>query len=214
MKSSIVDTPEESRLCTAFEGSRLIASGNLPHVAIKAKEVIDRGARGEVLVFDNQTSELIEVDFRGPEQDVLERLNTAVGQGAQAAEQETPEQVGLRRPGRPKLGVVAREVTLLPRHWEWLTCQPGGASVALRKLVDNARRVNAGKDRVRQTQESAYRFLSAMAGHEPGFEEALRSLFAGNAERFEKMIAEWPVDIRDHAKKLAAASFTARAEIG
>jgi hypothetical protein len=205
---------EATRLCTAFEGSRLIASGKLAHVAVKAKEVIDLGERGPVLIFDNQTSHLIEVDFRGNEQDVLERLNAATGQRAEETEPDQRESVGLRRPGRPKLGVVAREVTLLPRHWEWLNSQPGGASVALRKLVDGARRVNAGKDRVRQAQEAAYRFMSAMAGNEPGFEEATRSLFAGNAERFQEMIAEWPVDVRDHAKKLAAASFAGLAEIG
>ena len=205
---------EAIRLCTAFEGSRLIASGKLAHVAVKAKEVIDLGERGPVLIFDNQTSHLIEVDFRGNEKDVLERLNAATGQCAEETEPDQRESVGLRRPGRPKLGVVAREVTLLPRHWEWLNSQPGGASVALRKLVDGARRVNAGKDRVRQAQEAAYRFMSAMAGNEPGFEEATRSLFAGNAERFQEMIAEWPVDVRDHAKKLAAASFAGLAEIG
>jgi hypothetical protein len=203
---------EATRLCTAFEGSRLIASGKLAHVAVKAKEVIDLGERGPVLIFDNQTSHLIEVDFRGNEQDVLERLNAATGQRAEETEPDQRESVGLRRPGRPKLGVVAREVTLLPRHWEWLNSQPGGASVALRKLVDGARRVNAGKDRVRQAQEAAYRFMSAMAGNEPGFEEATRSLFAGNSERFQEMVAEWPVDVRDHAKKLAEATFAGLAE--
>ena len=208
------ETAEAVRLCTAFEGSRLIASGKLAHVAVKAKEVIDRGERGPVLIFDNQTSELVEVDFRGNEKDLVERLNAATGQCAEETEPDQRESIALRRPGRPKLGVVAREVTLLPRHWEWLNCQPGGASVALRKLVNEARRVNAGKDRVRQAREAAYRFMSAMAGNEPGFEEATRSLFAGNAERFQEMVADWPVDVREHAKKLAAASFAGLAEIG
>ena len=213
MKLTIGETAEATRLCTAFEGSRLIASGKLMYVAVKAKEVIDRGERGPVLIFDNQTSQLIEVDFRGNDNDVLKRLNAAAGQCAEQTEPDQRESIG-RRPGRPKLGVVAREVTLLPRLWEWLNCQPGGASVALRKLVDDARRVNAGKDRVRQAREAAYRFLSAMAGNEPGFEEAARSLFAGNAERFQEMVAEWPVDVRDHGKKLAVASFVGFAEIG
>jgi hypothetical protein len=172
------------RLCTAFEGKRLIASGRLAHVAVKAKEVIDRGPRGAVLIFDDQTSEPIEVDFRGNAKDVVGRLNA--GEAAQPDQEESAE---ARRPGRPRLGVVAREVTLMPRHWEWLNCQPGGASVALRKLVEEARRVNAGKDRVRQAREAAYRFLSAMAGNEPGFEEATRALFRGNARRFEEMVA-------------------------
>ena len=114
-----------------------------------------------------------------------------------------------RKPGRPKLGVVPREVTLLPRHWEWLAAQPGGASVALRKLVEHASRANQSQDRIRKSRESAYRFMTAMAGNDPGFEEALRALFAGNHERFEQEIAEWPRDIQAHARKLAAPSFEA-----
>ncbi|HEX8985127.1 MAG TPA: DUF2239 family protein [Bryobacteraceae bacterium] len=185
--------------CTAFEGARCIAAGELQNVALKAKEVIDRGERAPVLIFDDATGAHIDVDFRGTPGEVLERL--AKPEPPAPASQEP------RRPGRPKLGVVAREVTLLPRHWEWLNSQPGGASVALRKLVEEARRVNQGKDRVRQAQEAAYRFMSAMAGNEAGFEEALRALFAGKQERFEEQIASWPVDVRDHSRKLAAAAF-------
>jgi hypothetical protein len=118
------------------------------------------------------------------------------------AEDEPP-----RGPGRPRLGVVAREVTLLPRHWEWLGEQPGGASAALRRIVDEARRGSHDKDRVRKAQEAAYRFLSAMAGDLPGFEEANRALFAGDAARFEREVAGWPSDVRDHATTLARAAF-------
>lgn len=106
-------------------------------------------------------------------------------------------------PGRPKLGVVAREVTLLPRHWQWLSSQPEGASVVLRKLVEEARRANAGKDGVRRSQEAANRFMSVMAGDAPGFEEAARALFAGDAERFDQRVEGWPADLRDHAGTLA-----------
>ena len=105
--------------------------------------------------------------------------------------------------GRPKLGVVAREVTLLPRHWEWLGAQPGGASVALRKLVDAARRANGDPDRSRAARDAAYHFMSAMAGNLPGFEEASRALFADDRRRFAALIAGWPGDIRDHIVKLA-----------
>jgi hypothetical protein len=138
---------------------------------------------------------LIEVDFRGSAEDVARRMA-----------EEVPVTVP-RRPGRPKLGVVAREVTLLPRHWEWLASQPGGASVVLRKLVEQAKRANPVADARRRAQEAAYRFVSAMAGNEPGFEEAIRALFAGNRERFAEMVEQWPEDVRDHAKKLAAAAF-------
>jgi hypothetical protein len=107
---------------------------------------------------------------------------------------------------------VAREVTLLPRHWDWLNQQPGGASVALRKLVEEARRVAAVRDRVRQAQEVAYRFLSVMAGNLPDFEEATRALFAADQTRFDALTETWPVDIRDHARKLGAGVFQGEGE--
>jgi hypothetical protein len=161
-----------------------------------------------VLIFDDFTSTVLEVDFHGTLEDVLERLEDQAKRSGQSTETPQPQEE-TRRPGRPKLGVVAREVTLLPRHWDWLATQPGGASVALRKLVEHARRANQGKDERRRAQESAYRFLSAMAGNEPGFEEATRALFAGNREQFDAMVEPWPLDVRDHAKKLAAVAFAA-----
>ena len=178
----------------AFAGTRRIAAGALAEVALKAKKLVDRG--DAVLILDDATSEPIEVDFRGTPQDVTERL----AKGVLAAAPQTEPQAG---PGRPKLGVVAREVTLLPRHWDWLNSQPGGASVALRKLVDEARRVKSGQDRVRRAQERAYRFMSIVAGDLPGFQEAARHLFAGDAEKFSARIGKWPKDVRDHAAKLA-----------
>jgi hypothetical protein len=186
--------------CTAFEGARCIATGDLAEVASKSKAAVDKGR--QVLIFDDASSEPIEVDFRGTVEDVLHRLAERDRKESAAVATEMP-----RGPGRPKLGVVAREVTLLPRHWDWLNAQPGGASVALRKLVETARRANEGKDRVRQSQEAAYRFMSAMAGNRPGFEEATRALFAGRREHFDQLIAPWPRDVRDHAKKLAALAF-------
>lgn len=103
--------------------------------------------------------------------------------------------------------MVAREVTLLPRHWDWLARQPGGASVALRKLVEGARRESGVTDPRREAQEAAYRFMSALAGNEPGYEEATRALFAGNEARFAETTASWPRDIRDYASMLAAPAF-------
>jgi uncharacterized protein len=182
--------------CTAFEGPRCIASGRLSDVALKVKEVVDRGA--PALIFDDLTSDIVEVDLRGSAEDVLKRL-TDIGAVAQDADADVR-----RGPGRPKLGVVAREVTLLPRHWEWLNAQPGGASVALRKLVEAAKRDNSDLDRVRQSQNAGYKFMSAMAGDLPGFEDAIRALFAGQRERFEGSLASWPADIREHAFKLSA----------
>jgi len=183
--------------CTAFEGARRIGSGDLAQVAMKAKDAVDRG--GHVLIFDDVTSQPIELDLRGTADEVRTRL--AAGDRPAAAD---PAEPAPRGPGRPKLGVVAREVTLLPRHWDWLSTQPGGASVALRKLVEQARHGSEAKDRIRQSQEAAYRFMVAMAGDRPGFEEATRALFAGDADRFEHETASWPIDVRDHTRRLAA----------
>jgi hypothetical protein len=198
--------PPTATSCTAFAGSRRVATGALRDVARKAKVVLDRDRWAQVVIFDDVTSQVIEVDFRGTSEDVVRRIADAEAAAAQRAAAPSTEP---RRPGRPKLGVVAREVTLLPRHWDWLATQPGGASVALRKLVEHARQANAGKDRRRRAQESAYRFLSAMAGNEPGFEEAIRALFAGRKNRFDELVDAWPADIRDHTRKLAAAVFEA-----
>jgi hypothetical protein len=187
----------------AFDDDRRIASGDLREVARAAKQTLDRRNDAAVLVFDGRTSGPIEIDFRGTVDDVLARLpDIAAAPAVEEAALPAP-----RGPGRPKLGVVAREVTLLPRHWEWLAQQSGGASVALRRLVDEARRANKDKDRIRQAQEAAYRFIAAMAENKPHYEEVARALFAGDAERFETWTTTWPADVRDHARRLAAAAF-------
>jgi uncharacterized protein len=188
----------------AFSGDRRIASGDLRSVARAAKETLDRRKDASVLVFNGTTSGPIEIDFRGTVDDVLARLPENIGGPAVVDEATQPAPRG---PGRPKLGVVAREVTLLPRHWEWLAQQSGGASVALRRLVDEARRAKKDKDRIRHAQEAAYRFIAAMAENKPHYEEVARALFAGDAERFEAWTASWPTDVRDHARRLAAAAF-------
>ena len=201
--------------CTAFAGTRQIALGNLQEVALKAQEAVNHNPLVPVLIFDNTTSHVIEVDLRGTPEDLrgtpedLRRRIAAVEPAPVPASDHADSDASTRKPGRPKLGVVAREVTLLPRHWEWLASQPGGASVVLRKLVEEARKANQGKDRLRLARESAYRFISAMAGNEAGFEEATRALFAGDCERFAELAATWPIDVGNHTKRLAAAAFTA-----
>lgn len=204
--------PPTERCYTAFEGGRRIATGQLREVALQVKAVADQGRQTTILVFDHLSSELVELDLRGSESDVLARLQACplVQEGDTAAAME-PEDTP-RGPGRPRLGVIAREVTLLPRHWAWLGSQPGGASVALRKLVEEARRTHEGKDRVRLAQESAYRFMAAIASHLPGFEEASRALFAGDSAGFDVQTQAWPDDLRSHAQGLARQAFTAPEE--
>lgn len=197
--------PHADTRCTAFAGTRRIASGALRHVALVAQRELQAGAAG-VLIFDDRSSELIDLDLSGSSAELLKRL--AATELVVKAEDDEGEAPPVRRgPGRPRLGVVAREVTLLPRHWQWLAAQPGGASVALRRLVEDARKANAGRDRVRAAQEAAYRFMVAVAGDAPGFEEATRALFAGNAAAFEEAMSAWTGDVRDHAALLAADAF-------
>lgn len=148
-----------------------------------------------MLIFDDDTGRQIDFDLRGTDQDIASRL-TELGSSFEDAG-------SVRGPGRPKLGVVAREITLLPRHWEWLAAQPGGASVTLRKLVEEARRANRSKDSRRKAQERAYHFLSAIAGNLVGFEEAARALFTNDRQCFSERITAWPVDVRHHAIWLA-----------
>jgi hypothetical protein len=176
---------------TSFDGHRRIASGSLQANALAVKQAIESNAAASVLTFDDRTGQTVEVDTRGSDQQVAARFATR----EPAAE--------ARGRGRPRLGVIAREVTLLPRHWDWLATQPGGASVALRKLVEAARRANGDKDRQRRAQERAYHFMLALAGDLPGYEEATRALFANDAQRFGDLIAGWPADLREHASQLA-----------
>lgn len=187
--------------CTAFSGPQRIASGELRHVAMKAKQAFDLHPDRPVLVFDDADGRTVEVPLELPAADLL-RLLAQPQLSACADVAPVP-----RRPGRPKLGVVAREITLLPRHWDWLAAQPGGASVALRKLVEEARKVSSGDDRRRAAQEATFRFMQATAGNLPGFEEASRALFGGDVARFEEHVARWADDVRDHATWLATDAF-------
>jgi len=180
--------PPRTHPVTAFEGTTRLASGTLADVALAVKR-----AGGNALVFDDLTGRVVELDLRGSEAEILARL----------PEQEPPPPVAPRGRGRPKLGVVAREVTLLPRHWEWLAAQPGGASVALRKLVEQARRENAGQDATRAAGEAGYRVMSALAGNLPGFEAASRALFASDRAGLKTAAAGWPAELLAYIEAIA-----------
>ena len=167
----------------AFMGSRLLVKGSLSEVSTLALETYKKESKANILVFDNDSGKTVDLDRRG--------LSAEPARG----------------PGRPKLGVIAREVTLLPRHWDWLSEQPGGASIALRKLVEEARRSSEGVHRMRRAQEATYNFLTTMAGDEPGFEEALRALYRRDEKRFKTLIKSWPKDVSAHARVLSASAF-------
>ncbi len=177
---------------TAFSGQRLLAHGAPADVALAVHEAL--AAEEASLVFDDLTGRVVDLDLRGSADEVVSRLAALSSpQGAEAPRQR----------GRPRLGVVPREVTLLPRHWEWLGTQPGGASAALRRLVDEARQRDSGRTRRRAAQERTYRFLSALAGDLPRFEEVIRALFADDIPRMEQQMAGWPPAIADYALRLS-----------
>jgi hypothetical protein len=182
-----------------FDGSRLLARGELREVVREAAVRAGVGADGRpLLLLDDRTGQSLDLDLRGDAAQVLERL------GARFPVPDAAEPAAPRERGRPRLGVVAREVTLLPRHWEWLAAQPGGASSALRRLVEEARRRDGGAGALRQRREAQYRAMLALAGDLPGFEEASRSLFAGDAAGFAERIRQWPADVRDYLASLSA----------
>lgn len=180
-----------------FEGERRLAAGPKLEVAVAAQARLAQAPEASLLIFDPEGRQ-VDFDLRGGPWDIALRLGEKSGGEGEAVP---------RGRGRPKLGVTAREVTLLPRHWEWLAAQPGGASVALRKLVEAARRESEGPDRRRAARDAAYRFASVMAGDRPGFEAMSRALFAGDPAGFAARIADWPADIGDHLQTLAAEAF-------
>jgi hypothetical protein len=179
--------PGASGSLTAFAGYERLARGGRQEVFSQLRQYTGGAS---ILIFDDISGALVDLDLR----------------------EQAPEPIATEAPrsvGRPKLGVVAREVTLLPRHWDWLGRQPGGASVALRRLVEEARRIHHGRDTVREAREAAYRFMTAMAGSLEGFEEAARALFAGDKSGFAALVAAWPADVSAYLQGLAAASWSA-----
>jgi len=181
---------------TAFHDATRIAGGPLATVALAVKTVLAVDPTAAILVFDDATGKVADLDLRGSDAEIAARYTPRSNDTTPAAD-DAP-----RGRGRPRLGVVAREVTLLPRHWDWLALQPGGASQALRRLVDDARKADGGRSLARAAQERAYAFIATMAGDRAGFEEASRALFAGDRERFAEHSRTWPQDIRDHTEKL------------
>ncbi len=202
---------------TAFRGSRRLAQGALREVALLVYEHVEAGqarparATDAVLLFDDRSGRVVDLEMRGSARAMLANLiardllpNHAPAAGTMSAlpsnhegskrSQDKPD----RGPGRPRLGVVAREVTLLPRHWEWLASQPGGASVALRKLVDAARKAQADVDAARARRDAAYAVMTALAGDRAHYEDATRALFRDDRDGLAAHMAKWPRDVQSY----------------
>lgn len=178
----------DARTYTAFAGARRLARGSLDETLRKTKKRIDASPALRVLIFEDDTGRQVDFDLRGTLDEVLAR-----------ARPEAPARLG---PGRPKLGVVSREVSLLPRHWEWLERHPQGISAALRRLVEEARKREPDRERAREARAAASRFMWVMAGDLPKFEEASRALFGADRVRFERLVRLWPADVRRHLDEL------------
>jgi len=186
---------------TAFAGPHLIASGEVETVVMQVKLLIDDGEMRTILVFDDHSGKQIDFNFRGTAEQVSAQLASHPAVVSNRDQRKSPS-----GPGRPKLGVVCREISLLPRHWAWLEEQPNGISAALRRLVDDARKREPGRERARRAREAAGRFMWSMAGDLPGFEEASRALDTRQMDRFAQLILPWPTDIRGHLERMVERS--------
>ncbi|MFH1808058.1 MAG: DUF2239 family protein [Pseudomonadota bacterium] len=193
----MLDTLVTTGCYALFCGTERICTGAIGEVVRAAKNCVDSGTTERVALFDDSSGRALDIDYRGTVDEVLARLRDHP-----MLPQAEREALAPRGPGRPRLGVVAREVTLLPRHWDWLGEQPGGASVALRKLVDIARREHAARDLARRAQEATHRFMWDMAGNLPRFEEVSRAFYARDYARLDELLAQWPLGIAEHTRHL------------
>jgi hypothetical protein len=182
-------TTEAPKLFTAFSGHTHLATGELATVLTRVRDLLRRENSAQVLIFDDQTGKQVDFDLRGTLEEVLARVSPP-----------TPK----KGPGRPSLGVVCREVSLLPRHWEWLESQPARASGTLRRLVDAALRSESKESRARRRVDAAGRIMWSLAGNLEGFEEASRALYARKWRDFSARIAAWPADLRQHLEWMLA----------
>lgn len=186
---------------TAFVGYRLAALGPVESVLREVKERLKVLGDEPVLVFEDATGKQVDFDWEGTPEEVVGKLSVHP-----LFRDREPLMAHRNGPGRPRLGVVGREISLLPRHWEWLEGQPQGASAAIRRLVDEARKREPGRERARRARAAAGTFLWAMAGNLPGFEEASRALYADDRARFDALTAAWPGDVREYATRLLEAT--------
>jgi uncharacterized protein len=192
--------PSALQSYTAFEETKLLAQGPLDEVALKVKRRLKANHEASILVFSDSTGKEMDFDLRGTEKEMLQRLQVYLSPTDSLPSENTG-------PGRPKLGVVSREVSLLPRHWEWLSTQTGGASATLRRLIDDARKSSSGREIVKQAQERTHKLMSTLGGNLPNYEEALRAFYAKDKKKFKDQMQDWPADIKEYIQKMAADAF-------
>ncbi len=206
---------EKENTYTAFAGHERIGTADVKtlllqvHLYVQAQQRLQDAGERTILIFEDATGLQIDFDLSGTPDELLARLASHPHfSAARSMAPELPPEPSATRPGpgRPKLGVVSREVSLLPRHWEWLEAQPSGCSATLRRLVEEAKKAAQGLDSAVRARDAAGKFMWALAGDLPGFEEASRALFSGRHDRLRECIGGWPEDIRDHVLRLLDAS--------
>lgn len=182
---------DQGQTYTVFAGERRLFRGDLREMLAHTKAFLDEHDERAVLIFDDESGRQVEFDFSGTLDEVLAREAPAPRTG----------------PGRPKLGVVSREVSLLPRHWEWLEREPNGISAALRRLVEEAMKRDPERQRARRARDATGRVMTSLAGDLPGFEEAMRALYAADAAGFRRLLKKWPTDVQKHLLQLSQPAF-------
>jgi hypothetical protein len=181
-----------------FDGTRRIARGTPVETALQAASYLAANPGAQLLFFDVRNGLQVELDLRGTADSIRQRMQAGSAQDSGATDPKPGK-------GRPRLGVVAREVTLLPRHWDWLAGQPGGASVSLRKLVEAAMRKPDAQALQQQRATAAYQLLLATAGNLPGFEALSRALFANRQEELPALLQDWPQDLVEEVQSILQA---------
>ncbi len=172
---------------TAFSGTDLLVRGSLSEVLSRTKSLVDEEPSRPVLIFEDGSGRQVDFDFTGTVKEVVDRARPKLPANG---------------PGRPRLGVVSREISLLPRHWEWLESRPEGCSGALRRLVEEAQKRDPEAEHRAQARDAAHKFLWAIAGNYLHFEEVTRALYAGDHECMFSLMVDWPPDIRQHTRAL------------
>lgn len=173
---------------TAFRGDTRIITDSLFNVAL----ALQKQSEMNVLVFNDQTGQQIDLDLSGSEDDLKQRYT---------------EVEYVKKVGRPKLGVISREITLQQKHWNWLDQQSSSASAVIRKLIDKELNDPSSESNIMLAKQAIDHFMLAMLGNMPNYEEATRALYQGNKSHFLALIHNYPKDLKVYLELKAQTAF-------
>ncbi len=181
----------ESERYSSFIGDRHLFTGDLKGMLSQTHAYISRHGEEGLLIFDNFSGRQIDYNFRVSLEELLGKELPP-----------TPK----KGPGRPRLGVVCGEISLLPRHWDWLQRQRQSASATIRRLIEAAMKEASPEEKTREAIDAAGKFLWTMAGNLSDFEEASRALYAQKWHILDAITAAWPEDIAKHLNMMLKAT--------